>query len=151
VTLPLAAVQKLEKQAQPFLIVRGKGNKERMVPLHKAAVEVLQAYLAVRKGDSRWLFPSRGSEGYLTRQRFAQLLKELAVKAGLDPQKISPHTLRHSFASHLLAGGADLRVIQELLGHVDISTTQIYTKVEQDKLMKLVTSHHPLARKKKDC
>ena len=149
VTLPLTAVQRIQKQAQPFLIVRGKGNKERMVPLHDTAVEELQSYLAMRKDDSVWLFPSRGKEGYLTRQRFGQMLKALALRAGLDPEKISPHTLRHSFASHLLAGGADLRVIQELLGHADISTTQIYTKVEQDKLTKLVTVHHPLARKSK--
>ncbi len=149
VTLPATAVRKAGGQAQPFLIVRGKGNKERMVPLHDGAVDSLQAYLATCKSGSPWLFPSHGKEGHLTRQRFAQLLKELALKAGLDPCSISPHTLRHSFASHLLAGGADLRVIQELLGHADISTTQIYTHVESEKLLRLVTNHHPMAKKPK--
>jgi len=149
VTLPMVALQRLEGQEQPFLIVRGKGNKERIVPLHKGAVEAMQAYIAQRSEPSVWLFPSHGKGGCLTRQRFGQMLKDLAIKAGLDPEKISPHALRHSFASHLLAGGADLRVIQELLGHADISTTQIYTHIEQDKLTKLVTQHHPLAKKGK--
>jgi len=148
VTLPFTSLQKIEGQAQPFLIVRGKGNKERIVPLHHKAVMALQNYLAKRSDPSSWLFPSHGKEGHLTRQRFGQMLKELAIKTGLDAQKVSPHALRHSFASHLLAGGADLRVIQELLGHADISTTQIYTHVEQEKLTKLVTKHHPLAKKK---
>lgn len=148
VTLPLTSMRKLEHLAQPFLIVRGKGNKERIVPLHDTAVDALNAYLTLEKNETPWLFPSRGQSGHLTRQRFGQMLKEMALKAGLDPEKISPHTLRHSFASHLLAGGADLRVIQELLGHADISTTQIYTHVEQERLTKLVTDHHPLAKKK---
>lgn len=147
VTLPLASVQKIEAHNRNFILVRGKGNKERIVPLHDAALAALNAYIAIRKDESPWLFPSRGKEGYITRQRFGQMLKAIALKAGLDPEKISPHTLRHSFASHLLAGGADLRVIQELLGHADISTTQIYTKVEQEKLAKLVNEHHPLAKK----
>ncbi len=147
VTLPVTALQKMDKHAHPFLIVRGKGNKERMVPLNDAAVDTLKAYLAKRGVDSPWLFASR--EGHLTRQRFGQLLKQLALKANIDPEKISPHTLRHSFASHLLSGGADLRVIQELLGHSDISTTQIYTHVEQEKLNRLVTTHHPLAKRGK--
>jgi integrase/recombinase XerD len=150
VTLPARALERRGAQSFAFLNVRGKGNKERMVPLHDAAVDALQAHLAGRKEESKWLFPSRGKEGHITRQRFGQMLKELAVKAGIDPEKISPHTLRHSFASHLLAGGADLRVIQEMLGHADISTTQIYTHVEQDRLTRLVTRHHPLAKQKQD-
>ena len=148
VTLPARAFDRRATQALAFLTVRGKGNKERMVPLHDAAVDAVEAYRACIKDESKWLFPSRGRQGHVTRQRFGQLLKELAVKAGLDPEKISPHALRHSFASHLLAGGADLRVIQELLGHADISTTQIYTHVEQDRLNRLVTRHHPLAKRK---
>lgn len=147
VTLPRAAIRK--QAGSSCIIVRGKGGKERMVPLHDTALDAISAYLAPRKDASVWLFPSSGKEGHLTRQRFGQLLKSLALKAGLDPTKLSPHTLRHSFASHLLAGGADLRVIQELLGHSDISTTQIYTHVEREKLMKLVTQHHPLAKKGK--
>lgn len=147
VTLPLSAVQRAGAEGRHFLIVRGKGDKERIVPLHDRALEALNAYLEVRKGDGAWLFPSHGKEGHITRQRFGQMLKELAMAAGLDPEKISPHTLRHSFASHLLSGGADLRVIQELLGHADISTTQIYTHVEKEKLTKLVSEHHPLAKK----
>jgi len=136
-----------------FITVRGKGSKERMVPLHAGAIEALQDYLVFRKeklGDkeSPWLFPSSGKEGYLTRQRFGQLLKVLAIEANIDPEKVSPHALRHSFASHLLGGGADLRVIQELLGHADISTTQIYTHVQGERLAKLVEQHHPLAKKK---
>lgn len=147
ITLPLSSLQRLNTQKHHFLIVKGKGNKERIVPLHDSALEALNRYLATRKDESPWLFPSHGKKGYITRQRFGQMLKEIALAAGLNPEKISPHTLRHSFASHLLAGGADLRVIQELLGHADISTTQIYTHIEQDKLTKLVTKHHPLANK----
>jgi integrase/recombinase XerD len=147
VTLPRRAFERKGGQGFAFLTVRGKGNKERLVPLHDAAVDAVQAYIAQEKNETPWLFPSRSKQGHITRQRFGQSLKELAVKAGLDPEKISPHTLRHSFASHLLAGGADLRVIQELLGHADISTTQIYTHVEQDRLSKLVKNHHPLAKK----
>ena len=147
VTLPLAAVQRIKAHDQNFLIVRGKGDKERIVPLHGKALAALEAYTKTRNSDSVWLFPSRGKEGHVTRQRFGQMVKDIAMAAGLDPDKISPHTLRHSFASHLLAGGADLRVIQELLGHADISTTQIYTHIEQEKLTKLVTEHHPLAKR----
>jgi integrase/recombinase XerD len=147
VTLPASAIQKIASETQPFLIVRGKGNKERLVPLHATALEALQAYLALRIEPSPWLFPSSSKKGHLTRQRFGQMLKNLALKAGLDPEKISPHTLRHSFASHLLANGADLRVIQELMGHSDISTTQIYTHIEREKLIRLVTDHHPLAKR----
>lgn len=148
VTLPVHALERKGGQGYAFLNVRGKGNKERLVPLHDSAADALGAYIASCKEESKWLFPSRGKEGHITRQRFGQMLKDLAIKAGLDPDIISPHTLRHSFASHLLAGGADLRVIQELLGHADISTTQIYTHVQQERLNKLVTDHHPLAKKK---
>ncbi|HEU5048260.1 MAG TPA: site-specific tyrosine recombinase [Rickettsiales bacterium] len=150
VTLPLSAVQKAGAEGRHFLIVRGKGDKERIVPLHDHALEALNTHLEDlknRKISSAWLFPSRGKEGHITRQRFGQMLKELAVTVGIDPESISPHTLRHSFASHLLSGGADLRVIQELLGHADISTTQIYTHIEKEKLTKLVSEHHPLAKK----
>lgn len=145
VSLPRAALKTAQMHSRPFLMVRGKGGKERLVPLHKSALEALHAYLATVENDTQWLFPS--GKSHLTRQRFGQMLKELALKTGLNAEKISPHTLRHSFASHLLAGGADLRVIQDLLGHADISTTQIYTHVEQDKLTELVTRHHPLARR----
>jgi integrase/recombinase XerD len=138
------------------IIVRGKGGKERMVPMGAPAAAAVSDYLAVRatflgrsgKGDvaeSPYLFPSRGKEGFLTRVRFSQMLKELTVAAGLDPKKVSPHVLRHSFASHLLAHGADLRALQQLLGHADISTTQIYTHVLEERLRQLVESAHPLA------
>ena len=136
-----------------FIIVRGKGNKERMVPLHGKAKMSLTHYLAVRpcfmgdKKTSLWLFPYHRAEGYITRQQFGVMLKDLAILAHIDPEKLSPHTLRHSFASHLLEGGADLRVIQELLGHSDISTTQIYTHVTSERLKKLVNENHPLAKK----
>ncbi len=133
-----------------WLEVRGKGGKERIVPLHNDAVRALYAYLKIRssfmQGESGWFFPSSGREGHLTRQRFGQLLKSLAIDAGIEPEKVHPHALRHSFASHLLAGGADLRVVQELLGHADIATTQIYTHVLDERLERLVLEHHPLAR-----
>lgn len=148
VTLPSTALRTAMDKDLPFLIIRGKGNKERMVPLHDSAIEATRAYVATQQNESPFLFPSRSKEGHVTRQRFAQLLKALALRAGLDPDIISPHTLRHSFASHLLSGGADLRVIQELLGHSDISTTQIYTFVEQERLNTLVHAHHPLAKKR---
>lgn len=139
---------------QAFLLVRGKGGKERMTPLHDAAVRALHAYLTVRKSfaarETGWLFPSRGRGGHLTRQRCGQMLKELAMKAGMDPANIHPHAFRHSFASHLLAGGADLRVVQELLGHADIATTQIYTHILPERLERLVHDHHPLARAAKE-
>jgi integrase/recombinase XerD len=138
-----------------LLLVRGKGDKERVVPLHDAAIAALRAYEAVRshflpKGGktSRWLFPSRSREGHLTRARFHQLLDDLAVEAGIDPARISPHVLRHAFATHLLEGGADLRAVQRMLGHADIATTQIYTHVLEDRLRNLVTAHHPLAKVK---
>ncbi len=148
VRLPVSVVMR----DQPFLTVRGKGNKERLVPLNGPARSALNAYLAHR-GDflktlpsSPFLFPSRGKEGHLTRQRFGQMLKEIALKAGIDPIRVSPHVLRHAFATHLLDHGADLRSLQKMLGHADISTTQIYTHVQQDRLKSLVETHHPLAQ-----
>lgn len=138
-----------------FLLVRGKGNKERLVPINDKSRAALSRYLAVRhqflgnQKSSFWLFPYHRAVGYITRQKFGVMLKELAVKANIDPVKFSPHTLRHSFATHLLEGGADLRVIQELLGHSDISTTQVYTHIAGDRLNKLVQEHHPLGKKSK--
>jgi len=138
-----------------FLRVTGKGNKERLSPLSPVAREALDAYLQVREKfvpehdkNNRYLFASRGEGGFLTRRRFHQLLKALAIKAGLDPAKVSPHVLRHAFATHLVEGGADLRSVQTLLGHADIATTQIYTHVARDHLTKVVTSAHPLGRAK---
>ncbi|MBX3476029.1 MAG: tyrosine recombinase [Brevundimonas sp.] len=136
-----------------FLIVRGKGGKERLAPLAPAARAAVQAWLAVRDvarkpkaPDSPWLFPSSGASGHLTPRRFAQLLDQAAIQAGIDPSRVSPHVLRHAFATHLLEGGADLRVVQTLLGHADIATTQIYTHVATDRLSEVVRSKHPLAR-----
>jgi integrase/recombinase XerD len=129
VKLPLSAVAR----DQDFITVVGKGSKERLVPLTRRAREAL--------------FPSNGKEGHLTRQRFGQMLKDLAVLSGISPSKVSPHVLRHAFASHLLAHGADLRAVQQLLGHSDISTTQIYTHVLNERLARLVSEKHPLARK----
>lgn len=148
VTLKLAAVDRMVKSGEPLLQVRGKGNKERLVPVNPQALAALKAYLDLREGKSPWLFPSRSKEGHLTRQNFALLLKEAALKAGLDPDKVSPHVLRHSFATHLLSGGADLRLIQQLLGHSDITTTEIYTHLKPEKMKSLVEKHHPLADKK---
>jgi integrase/recombinase XerD len=150
VGLPLAAT----RGDQRFLIVRGKGDKERLVPLGAPARAALAAYLTVRghflgaDESSRWLFPSRSAEGHLTRRWCGALLKELALLAGLDPARLSPHVLRHAFATHLLDHGADLRSVQAMLGHADIVTTQIYTHVAGDRLQRLVAEHHPLARKK---
>ena len=142
-----------------FLVVRGKGNKERMVPLSHSAIRAMQAYgtaMAAEMAasdspatDSPWLFPSAGKAGYLPRQVFARDLKDLAARAGIRVATISPHVLRHAFASHLLANGADLRAVQELLGHSDISTTQIYTHVLEERLHQLVQNHHPLAKQAK--
>lgn len=138
-----------------MLVIRGKGGRERMVPLNPPARAALDRYLELleKGGDglspalaTRWLFPSNGVEGHLTRQRFAQDLKDLCGEAGLDPERVSPHVLRHAFASHLLDRGADLRALQQLLGHADISTTEIYTHVLQERLKRLVEEHHPLAR-----
>jgi integrase/recombinase XerD len=150
VTLPLASAQRDPR----FLVISGKGGRERVVPLSEPSRLALAAYLVCRDGflpdsrSSRWLFPSRGRGGHLTRQRSGQLLKELAIKAGLDPDRLSPHVLRHAFASHLLDHGADLRSVQQMLGHADIATTQIYTHVLSDRLRKLVETAHPLARRK---
>mgnify|MGYP006183968915 FL=1 len=136
-----------------YLIVRGKGGKERLAPLNPAARAALKAWLTARDArrkpeapDSPWLFPSSSRSGHLTPRRFAQLLDEAAVAAGLDPARVSPHVLRHAFATHLLEGGADLRVVQTLLGHADIATTQIYTHVATDRLAQVVHQNHPLAR-----
>jgi integrase/recombinase XerD len=134
-----------------FLIVKGKGGRERMVPISVSARGVLDGYLDVLGrqdgGEGKWLFPSSGQSGHLTRQHFALTLKDLAREAGIDAAKISPHVLRHGFASHLLAGGADLRAVQQMLGHADISTTQIYTHVQSERLRQVVETHHPLAKK----
>ena len=151
VTLPASAARRDER----MLIVRGKGNKERLVPLNESARTAMRAYIALReeaskdkkKGSlkaSKWLFPSFGESGHLTRQHFARDLKALAAEAGLRPKQVSPHVLRHAFASHLLQNGADLRSVQMLLGHADISTTQIYTHVLEERLKSLVRDLHPL-------
>ncbi|MBM3546650.1 MAG: site-specific tyrosine recombinase XerD [Alphaproteobacteria bacterium] len=150
VGLPVSAL----RRDAPVLLVRGKGDKERLVPLTKAAIEAVAAYRAERDRlpaakDSPWLFPSRGSSGHLTRQRFAQSLKEVAVSAGIDPRRLSPHVLRHAFATHLIDRGADLRSVQQMLGHADIATTQIYTHVAQDRLGRLVSERHPLSRRRR--
>lgn len=147
VGLPLSAIG---RDAQ-VLSVRGKGGKGRMVPLTEPATDALAAWLVTRAkfstvGNNPWLFPSRAAEGHLTRVRFGQILKELAVEAGIAPARVSPHVLRHSFASHLLAHGADLRSLQQMLGHSDIGTTQIYTHVLAERLKALVQAAHPLAR-----
>jgi len=137
------------------LTIKGKGGRERLVPLNPAARAALDAYLSVgtageddvsRMLPQRYLFASRGAEGHISRQRLGQELKALALEAGLDPSGVSPHVLRHAFASHLLDRGADLRAVQQLLGHADISTTQIYTHVLEERLKKIVFDHHPLAR-----
>jgi integrase/recombinase XerD len=132
--------------------IRGKGGKERLVPLTPAAQAAMKDYVALRTAagayeKSPWLFPSHGGSGHLTRQHFARDLKDLAATAGLDAAKVSPHVLRHAFASHLLQNGADLRVVQQLLGHADISTTQIYTHVLDERLRELVETAHPLAKR----
>lgn len=127
-----------------FLTIVGKGNKERVVPVNDRARDAVRAYLATLE-PGPWLFPAGGEEGYLSRQVFARDLKGLAARAGIAPERVAPHVLRHAFASHLLAGGADLRVVQTLLGHADISTTQIYTHVLDERLRSLVEAHHPLS------
>ena len=145
VTLPESAA----RRDQRMLVVRGKGGRERLVPLNDAAKRAMAEYLALRDeaklGRSKWLFPSFGEAGHLTRQHFARELKSLAGAAGLKSTRVSPHVLRHAFASHLLQNGADLRVVQTLLGHADISTTQIYTHVLAERLKSLVRDLHPLA------
>lgn len=155
VGLPVAAARGDPR----MVLVRGKGGKERMVPLSGPAREALTDWLAHRDAEeergrkdgrplSRALFPGPGAEGHLTRQHFHLMLKDISVLAGIDPTKVTPHTLRHAFATHLLAGGADLRVIQTLLGHADVATTEIYTHVLDDQLKELVLTKHPLAKGK---
>ncbi len=146
VALPAAAA----RRDQRMLVVRGKGGKERLVPLNQAAKRAMTEYLKMRgeaepKAASKWLFPSFGEQGHLTRQHFARELKTLGSACGIAPARLSPHVLRHAFASHLLHNGADLRVVQTLLGHADISTTQIYTHVLEERLKALVRDLHPLA------
>ncbi len=145
VALPASAARRDAR----VIVVRGKGNKERMVPLNEAAKRAMADYLALAAqagsaAASKWLFPSFGDSGHLTRQHFARELKALAGAAGLRAAQLSPHVLRHAFASHLLHNGADLRVVQTLLGHADISTTQIYTHVLEERLKSLVRDLHPL-------
>ncbi len=148
--MPLASV----KGKEGFVLVKGKGDKERLAPLNREARAAIAAYLDVRAEfvpqnnarAERYLFCSRGRDGFLTRQRLHQLLKGLAVKAGLDPKKVSPHVLRHAFATHLVEGGADLRSVQTLLGHADIATTEIYTHVAKDRLKKVMEKSHPLGK-----
>jgi integrase/recombinase XerD len=157
VALPLSA----SRRDARMIVVRGKGNKERLVPLNDASRQAMADYLAAMEAlkpekkksasssitASKWLFPSFGESGHLTRQHFARDLKELAAASGLAPRLVSPHVLRHAFASHLLHNGADLRIVQTLLGHTDISTTQIYTHVVEERLKSLVRDLHPLAEK----
>lgn len=156
VSLPVSAARGDPR----MLLVRGKGGKERLVPLSPPAREALAAYLKARdtaedearqngKPASKFLFPSRGTSGHLTRHRFFGLIKEFAVAGGVSPAKVTPHTLRHAFATHLLAGGADLRSIQTMLGHADVATTEIYTHVLDARLKELVLEHHPLAKASK--
>jgi integrase/recombinase XerD len=153
VALPLSA----SRRDARMIVVRGKGDKERLVPLNEASRQAMAHYLAAIEAQkpepkknaaaSKWLFPSFGESGHLTRQHFARDLKELAIASGLAPRLVSPHVLRHAFASHLLHNGADLRIVQTLLGHTDISTTQIYTHVVEERLKSLVRDLHPLADK----
>jgi integrase/recombinase XerD len=153
VSLPRSAA----RRDANMIVVRGKGNKERLVPLNEASRQAMADYLAAMETlkpeqkrnaiGSKWLFPSFGESGHLTRQHFARDLKELAGSAGLAPRLVSPHVVRHAFASHLLHNGADLRIVQTLLGHTDISTTQIYTHVVEERLKSLVRDLHPLAEK----
>ncbi|MDJ0933145.1 site-specific tyrosine recombinase XerD [Breoghania sp.] len=149
VNLPIGATRSGAK----MIIVRGKGGRERMVPLSERASAAMREYTTLRNAagaysGSPWLFPSFGKTGHFTRQAFARDLKALAVGIGIQANKVSPHVLRHAFASHLLQNGADLRIVQQLLGHADISTTQIYTHVLDERLRKLVDEHHPLAKRK---
>lgn len=142
VGLPMHAVPR----DAPFVTVTGKGGQQRMVPVSRRSREVLSRWLEARGPGGRFVFPSGGKSGFLTRVRLFQLLRDLAVRAGIAPEKVSPHVLRHAFATHLLEGGADLRILQTLLGHADISTTQIYTHVDAARLVALVNERHPLGR-----
>lgn len=158
VSLPISAIQFEGATLKNYLIVRGKGNKERLAPLNKSAIKILLRYLELRKKlgyeKSIWLFfgaknirqnnSNHPKDRHLTRQGFHGLLKQLAIRANIDPDRVHPHVIRHSFASHLLNHGVDLRILQELLGHSDISTTQIYTHILDLKLKELVFKHHPL-------
>ncbi len=151
----LVSLQRIALTGDDFTLpIKGKGGRERIVPLHKPAREAIRLYLETEraqangeKPDTPWLFPSRGQLGHITRQRLAQELKDLALNAGIAADKVSPHVLRHAFASHLLDRGADLRSVQQLLGHADISTTQIYTHVLEERLKAIVYENHPLAKK----
>ena len=140
VTLPRRAV----REAQPFLILQGKGAKERLIPVSSRALEAVRSWLESSPSDSPWLFPS--GRKHLSRVRLFQIVRAIAADAGIAPERVSPHVLRHAFATHLLAGGADLRALQTLLGHADIATTQIYTHVDSARLVELVNQRHPLAR-----
>jgi len=149
VSLPIEAF----RSGEPYIYIRGKGGKERLVPLSSRALEAVTDYMRVMTSQGKpdykkqkWVFPSRGEKGHLTRHRFSQLLKELGQEAGILPSKLSPHVVRHAFATHLLSNGADLRAVQKMLGHADISTTQIYTHVLEERLKTLVQSKHPLAK-----
>jgi len=155
VSLPLVSVQ----SGAPYIYVRGKGGKERLVPLSKRAIRAMEGYIDAMTSQNsgpdsgpnsgqpgKWLFPSRGTKGHLTRHHFARILKQLAGEAGIPPGAISPHVVRHAFATHLLAHGADLRAVQKMLGHSDITTTQIYTHVLEERLKLLVQQKHPLSK-----
>jgi integrase/recombinase XerD len=139
VELPRAAV----RSGQPFLMVRGKGGKERLAPISSRAETAVAKWLDISRGGTMWLFPS--GKSHLSRVRLFQIVREMAADAGIAPERVSPHVLRHAFATHLLSGGVDLRVLQSLLGHADIATTQIYTHVDSARLVELVNAHHPLA------
>lgn len=159
VTELVSLSKKTLKQEGRYLIIRGKGNKDRMVLLSRTAISAMAVYSdafnkeaekSPKYAQTDWLFPSNGKDGHISRQVFARDLKDLAIRAGIEPSIISPHVMRHAFASHLLQNGADLRAVQELLGHSDISTTQIYTHVLEERLQELVESHHPLAKQTKN-
>ena len=157
VSLPVSLIQREGETLRNYLLVKGKGGKERIAPLNKAAIVKLLEYLKEREdfqensqgnsqGNSFWLFPGNSPSKHLTRQGFHKMLKGLARKAKIDPERVHPHVIRHSFATHLLNSGVDLRVLQELLGHSDISTTEIYTHILDSKLRDLVFAHHPLSK-----
>ena len=143
VTLPRGALRK----GQPFLILRGKGSKERLVPISSRAEAAVERWSEHIPGNALWLFPS--GKAHLSRVRLFQIVRQMAADAGISPERVSPHVLRHAFATHLLSGGADLRVLQSLLGHADIATTQIYTHVDSARLVELVNSRHPLADRRR--